>query len=281
MQFNKMNKSKFAVIIIFVLRTIQTNALVLQCEFKIEENEWPSYTSSYTCLATVIFTGDMRKVERIDGTNLEDKTLEMVQCLKIYKQEEVRKIPRNLYKFFPSLEAIKITSTNLNEISKDDFINLPKLKVFDFFFNEIEKVGNNVFDNQKNVVEAVSFAYNPLKYLGYTNITEFTKLTILHFFGTCQIDHEEGEVEGHEDSLKLWKTAADNCRPTIQMIEELIYEKCERSHEEEINALKKELITKFKCLVGGFRDVNVCKTVENKYLEDLNDQFDISKIKFI
>lgn len=80
-------------------------------------------------------------------------------------EQEFNRIPKNVEKFFPNIEALFVQNSMLEKVSKDDFKRYSKLKYLSLFGNMLSSVEGDLFDYTPNLVY-INLSWNSLKHIG-------------------------------------------------------------------------------------------------------------------
>lgn len=205
------------------------DALIIDCIYNIEKIVWPwtDETNMYTCLGDIEYSGNGENLENVTGTHSKGMKFDDVEALYIRNQPEVKSVPLGLRKFLPNLTVIHFFKTAVKSLEKELFFGLPNLKVFNFARNNISEIGNDVFEFQRDIVEAFSLWQNPIQNVGVNTMKNLTKLLALDLQGTkCTRRTNFRLRKGISGQLltkqlkNLDEILADvekNCPPTLEM----------------------------------------------------------------
>lgn len=199
----------------------RTEALTVQCDFmmdSVDPTKFSGLNDLYTCMATIIFTGDPINIELIKRSHMPGKEWSDVKGFIVLNQPEVTLIPRGLKNLFPNLESIHFSNTGLKEISSDDLEGLYNLRSADFNSNMIESIGDHIFKDQLNTIEGIDFSKNPIRNIGVDAFTNLTQLKTAYFYETSCLN--EGIFEDSLRANEIVQSAISNC-PSIPMMSEL------------------------------------------------------------
>lgn len=128
-----------------------TDALTISCVFKVDLK-----TKLYACEAKIVFTGDMKTVDKITGWHLKGKRNSDVKQISIVDSKETHFFPKGLSKYFMNIIKIIIRGTSINEVSKDDLSGLPITVDVDFDKEQNEKFEkelDNILADFNQVIE--------------------------------------------------------------------------------------------------------------------------------
>lgn len=98
-------------------------------------------------------------------------------------------MPKEIEKFFPDLEAIKIIMSNLKSIKKADLKPFSKLKELCLGKNDLETLDSDLFEFNREL-RFVSFYQNKLKFIGEDILKPLKKLEDARFMYNCCISQE-------------------------------------------------------------------------------------------
>jgi hypothetical protein len=197
-----------------------TQSIVIDCTYSTLETYW-TLSNTYSCAGWVEPTGDSRVVSAVKGDHLEGKSNRLVQDVSL-KNQLIKVFPRNLSSFFKNLEAIHIYNSGLEQISKEDLLEFPRLRQLAVNYNKIKEVDGNLFQNNPRL-QAISFGGNPIKHVGHQVFDGLANLKYLHFYYTTCIDQRSDNNLQRMENLLFNLTVY--CPPTYQMIEDRVMEK--------------------------------------------------------
>lgn len=144
----------------------------------------------YTCLATVSYEDESpQSLTVVGGDHAEGKFNEDVRFLRIYLQD-LPVLPKDIEKFFPFLEGLMISTSNLLEIKADDLRPFPQLKILFLNYNLLKSLDGDLFSHSPNLV-SVEFRYNEIEHIGsgfLKKLHELKNLQEINFSGNLCID---------------------------------------------------------------------------------------------
>lgn len=170
----------------------------------------------YSCIARVVFIGDVRIISDITSNHLLGYTNDDVQHFAIDGQVSVIYPPRDLHLFFPNLISIGMTSNGLTEISKEDLVGLTQLKQITLFKNDIQVVAADLFINNP-FMTAISFHKNQIRHVAHNVFDQLQELKTIEF--ALNICHNEMVYDDREAVELLIFNLKRNCPATIEMTE--------------------------------------------------------------
>lgn len=170
---------------------------------------------SYFCWGTLVFEGDPKVITEVSQNHMQGMNDSDVTSVRIMNQL-VLQMPRNFGEFFPNLEGLAVLYSQLEEISKDDLRNLPRLRQLDLFENNIRSLDSNLLKGNP-LLEAFSVYNNPVQRVGLKAFDNLPLLTSLHFSLTRCINEKADESRLAVENLIF--NLAVYCPPTLEMIE--------------------------------------------------------------
>lgn len=170
----------------------------------------------YSCIARVVFIGDVRIISDITSNHLLGYTNDDVQHFAIDGQASVIYPPRDLHLFFPNLISIGMTSNGLIEISKEDLVGLTQLKQITLFKNDIQVVAADLFIDNPFMI-AISFHKNQIRHIAHNVFDQLQELKTIEF--ALNICHNEMVYDDREAVELLIFNLKRNCPATIEMTE--------------------------------------------------------------
>lgn len=209
-----MNRLLFCSVITFAL-VVTTNSLILECNYKVA-TFW-SMSDVYSCLGQIIFVGDPYVITDVSTNHMAGRSHGDVKGFQLTNQIiPSGKIPRNINTFFPNVESIYFASTDLKQLSREDFYGFPRLILLSLFGNRIEEIGNGIFSRNLNL-RYLSLHGNPIKNIAHNVFDHLTELnSLILYITTCNNKVVEKKAE---IPLFLFELSV-SCPPTYQMIRE-------------------------------------------------------------
>lgn len=165
-------------------------SLEFVCEFDDEETEIIDMT--YTCKASVVFTGDEINLEKINEKNHKPgKTNKDVKGIwflgNLPGNAELDRIPHNIDKFFPNILSFAAYGCNISKIFADDLRQLPNLVLFFFDANKLVSIEANLFQNNPKL-QLISFEGNLIEHVEKGFMTNLPFLKEANFNENVCID---------------------------------------------------------------------------------------------
>lgn len=110
-----------------------------------------------------------------------------------FESTTINYIPKEITKFFPNLERIRIYNSNLKSIEMADLNPFSKLKELELNHNQLELLPSDLFEfNQQ--LRYINFDYNSLKLVGENLLTSLQNLDKAKFQGcNCISDYENSK----------------------------------------------------------------------------------------
>ncbi|CRK88879.1 CLUMA_CG002582, isoform A [Clunio marinus] len=231
----------FSMSILIISTFVLSNALVLECEYKVQDF-WMASNLYHCANARIIFVGDPNNVTEVTSNHVGTKRNEDVEGLIIAKDQKLSFLPRNINHFFPNLKSFAVRENLVKNIQQSDISVFPELMQLDTYGNKISSLDFDLF--QKNPkLQAISFAANPVQHMGYGIFDHLTQLDSMGLQNTC---HNIAFERNRARVLIELPNFVQKCPPTIDMFERKILdgEKFEKSVDrqivEKISPLTKE-----------------------------------------
>lgn len=165
--------------------------------------------------------GDDRYLKEVTGAHKAGRNNDDVKWLWIDNYPHLEHIPRNIYQFFPNLQALLIVRTGIAKVSGEDFRGLSKLVQFEFNNAKITSVGNDWFKETPNL-QFICIQGHPLRHIGSRVFDHLTSLNTLHVnLNTCIdvfVNHNRPAV------LQLFSRFANECPPSAETASDDIFE---------------------------------------------------------
>jgi hypothetical protein len=202
-----MRKFSFLLFAVLVLST--ASAWILDCTFS-EVDNW-MIGEMYTCVGRVIKIGEPRIITEVSQNHQPGRNNSDVKGLRI-NAIVIGFLPRNLGSFFPNLEGYQFIGTGITEMTREDFQDLPNLRMIYTASNLYQEIGN-IFENNPKL-QILNFGMNPLKSVSSRAFSNLTKLTMLHIGETACISQW---VNNRNAVLNLISNLFRSCPPSPQM----------------------------------------------------------------
>lgn len=170
--------------------------------------------------------GIIDKVIFNNGTELTKEVLDRIEVIDILNSKNMTTLPKELQNKFPNLKVLALGGSGIKELQREDMERFGnKLTVFDAYRNQIEKIDDDLFNNNFNL-KYISFIDNPVKVIGKNfvrNLNKMKKLEqVILINCKCTNDHFNMK-DGHE--LKTFKWNLDNCFPIEEQFSDTKTEK--------------------------------------------------------
>ncbi|KAG5668984.1 hypothetical protein PVAND_016887 [Polypedilum vanderplanki] len=225
------------------------------------------------------------------------KKLDDINCIKI-ENIEMNFLPHGFNNSFKIIEGLRIASTQLLEINKEDLEQFPKLKDLNIMYNKIKTIKKDLFQFNPDLV-SINFYKNNLKDIdtrSFENLHKLNSLTLINnnctSAGTKQfledkisfiadikskcftpefqlkVEMSELQEEIKEISSKIAKYHQINSK-VAEMKEKIeIFEKAPKNLEKFTNHVKEEMI----------KNINERHSNLTKILENLKDGIKIDQL---
>lgn len=149
-------------IFVVLLLIVGTLGLRIDCDFGVEDHV---IGDVYTCKAVkLIVEGDDEIVEAIIGEHEAGMTDKDVKVLHV--DDRIFKFfPSEVESFFPNLKGLKVVSSGLKALTKENLQYFPELEFVDFSDNEMEVLSGDLFAFNERL-KIVSFDSNKISTIG-------------------------------------------------------------------------------------------------------------------
>lgn len=195
----------------------QSHGIQINCNF-VNYLLWPQQGLHYTCqLKDLVIDSDNVKITGVSGNHRAEHSNEDVEVLWA-DQQQIKRLPRKLHKFFPNIKALVITDSMLQAVQSSDLVAFKKLQSIDLQGNEIKSIDGDLFRNNPDI-QYISISNNPLQHVGPNIFDSLTGLTEVNF-GDCRCINETVSQPEELDEFKY--SLLVNCPPTYEMIEKAI-----------------------------------------------------------
>lgn len=174
--------------LLLALHIISIDAVRFECVF----SELPVHRldTVYACQATVFYDdAEPLRLTAAEGDHAAGKFDEDVRFLRIYL-ENLPVLPTNIANFFPSLDGLMVSTSDLLEIKADDLQPFPQLKVLLINFNLLKSIDGDLLAHSPNLV-SVELRNNEIEHIGpgfLENLLELEHLEEIDLSGNMCID---------------------------------------------------------------------------------------------
>lgn len=202
----------------FILQLLDSsNSLGLECIYSILEYRGYYgellHEAAYTCQGTL--KKDCFKqtstVKAISKTHKFKKSRYDVVMLWFEGtgEQKISRIPSDLGRFFPFLEVLKVSFSNLETITSGDIAQFPHLKCLYIAHNELKQLPSDLFTNTPNI-EFVAFDWNEIHFIGKNFFSYLKKVKIVYSFeNPCTKYSTSGSGNNISEIKKIVK---ENCQ---------------------------------------------------------------------
>lgn len=156
-----------------------SKSLVLDCTYSVRHSGW-TIPNIYTCEAKLVHVTDKRNVTDVSRNHLFNRCNSGVLCLLLMNQN-VRLIPRNIGEFFANLESLRIKVSEVEQVSRDDFRNMPRLKELDLTTNHIKELSRDLLLGNP-LLQSLGLDNNPMEHLNSQVFENLHHLRQLHIY---------------------------------------------------------------------------------------------------
>jgi Leucine-rich repeat (LRR) protein len=105
----------------------------------------------------------------------------------IFHYQVIKFVPRGIGKISPNLESL-FMDTQLEEITREDFSHLTKLKQLDFIYSKIKSLDSNVFDDLPNIEYFSMYSSKLLRHVAVGVFDNWKNIKVLLFGATWCVD---------------------------------------------------------------------------------------------
>lgn len=198
--------------ILTLLAVMNSQAVLLDCTYSMM-SVW-NMGSIYTCTGKLFLFGDPRSIIEVGGEHKTAKSNANVLQVSI-RDKKVKIIPQHLGAYFPNLESLDMMNSGVEDVSRADFMGLPKLKQLCLQGNEVKVLDNDLFAANP-VLVYISFYNNPINHIGhgvFDNLKELTNIELHGNSNTCLSSY----AYNRPATLALITKIQINCPPTFEM----------------------------------------------------------------
>jgi Leucine-rich repeat (LRR) protein len=198
------------IIAILLLFVVGLEAIDLQCRFKYDY--W-GLLDGPACWTSNVNITSRQIITSVNGqSNFNGLDYNLMQI----SNQSVTFIPESLEKFFPNIEGLSITWSNLTKLEKKDMQQFPNLKILFLSGNKLEFLPGDLFEGNLEL-QIFSLYNNPITHIGHNLVTPLKKLESAIFPKCSCVDevYFDSNIPLLADDLKA------NCsEPTQEMIGE-------------------------------------------------------------
>lgn len=150
----------------------------------------------------------------------EVSNLDEITGLFIFDAEEVKFIPSGLKKHFPILKGLRISSSGLLSVTKEDLKQFgSSLEHLSLFNNNIKSINADLFEYNPNL-KAIFLVGNPIRHIDpefFANLKQLKSLEVvsLSYFGNS--GQEFSTSRGHDIATYKWNN--ENCTDSTAKIQ--------------------------------------------------------------
>lgn len=134
-------------------------------------------------------------VEQVLGDHKAGKSNDDVKWLSV-SNVDLTYLPGNIGTFFPNLDFLQWTDSNLTTVKAEDLKSLPKLEKFYVRRNKISSLGGDLFTHTAGIKE-LDFYKNPIEKVGHDLLTNLKYLEVVDF-------RDNNCINRYADSHMTW-----------------------------------------------------------------------------
>lgn len=170
---------KMKTILVFGVLISVVQCLVIQCVYNANQY-WNPGGQMYSCEGTFSNTGDLRKIEEINGVHVADKTNLDVKGFHAADDKIANFIPTNLGEIFPNLVNVQFRNTQLLSLSSSDIRQFTNLVNFFAHNNKIKVLAGDVFQFTPKI-QGIHLPRNLIANVGKNFLSNLNELTWADF----------------------------------------------------------------------------------------------------
>jgi len=118
-------------------------------------------------------------------------------------ENRLTKVPKDLYKYIPSLTELSLSENDLWKLTKDDFAGYDNVETLDLYKNNIEDLEPNTFQSCSSLTKLFAESNN-IKMLRNGTLNGLTKVEELSFQGNDLEEVEAGVFDATPNVGRLW-----------------------------------------------------------------------------
>lgn len=141
---------------------------VFNCEFK--KIYWGVLGIRYTCDGAYVKDTQNTALTEVQGNHVEQLSDSDVQALIVYNEKTLNRLPQDIGKFFPKIQALLWTHGNITSLVAEDIEQMNKLVILVLSHNKIVTLSGDLF---KNMPELLLIEFN-------NNLIEYVDKDLLH-----------------------------------------------------------------------------------------------------
>lgn len=172
-------------VILIVALLKSSHSVTIDCQdYRVElyKDNWKvSLTKKlYSCHHASVSSkcGTTKEVLAVSGLHMPNKSNSDVKMLYFNPSKRARAIPRNIGKFYENLEVLRMPSSGITKVAKEDFESIPKLKLLYLGENKIKYLPKDVFKYVPEI-KFLAINSNPITNIGSSTFSSLPKLVYL------------------------------------------------------------------------------------------------------
>lgn len=115
---NSCTMQVFINILILLLLFNESSLVTLQCDYKFRQFTWEtSLIQDYGCKATIVPNAEADFVTEVSRNHIDEETFDSVKIFFYSYGQNIPKLPKLGFKFYPNLEAFSASRVSLEKIS--------------------------------------------------------------------------------------------------------------------------------------------------------------------
>lgn len=149
------------IVLIFLITAIQCT--IFNCDFK--KIYWGVIGIRYTCdFAYVKDTEPETALVEVQGKHMDKQSDADVEAIMVYNEKTLNRLPQDIGKFFPKLQALVWSHGNITSVVAEDIEQMKKLVILVLSHNKITSLGGDLFKNMPELL-LIEFNNNLIEYV--------------------------------------------------------------------------------------------------------------------
>lgn len=180
---------------------------------------------AYACTSVqVTNNNNSTSLESVEGNHLDGNSNSDVKVLQVYGRTTIQKLPTNIERFFPHLEALSWLVAGLLTITADDLRPFPQMKYLDLQQNRFVSLDSDVFQHSPKLAH-VELRDNKITNVGLDLLANLNELVRFSFYTNPCISFNAATPE---EIQELKQKLVTQCPPlTLTTISTTTEETCD------------------------------------------------------
>ena len=202
-------------LMVFFATVLLSSSLHLECSYSL--TQWVITGEIYTCVGTVVFSGDINSIAAVSQNHLPGKSNVHVEGFTINNQA-IDFMPSNIQHFFENVRAIAMRNTTLKKLTKDDLKPFPRIEVIGFHYSRLEKIDGDLFSYNPRL-QHINLSNNLFTNIGPNLLAPLASLHQINLSDSLCINENVAIIL---DITNLSRKLRFQCPPSVEMIERII-----------------------------------------------------------